>query len=108
MRWLPVLDAVVVGDQGNARPIPPHRVAERVGHDGSGLLDLSVLSGEAASHRASTPVTTLWRFGRLILAFRFISVRDAPSVHGDLDSDPGGDDDDCSGQDNTAHGQYDS
>jgi hypothetical protein len=32
------------------RPIPPRRIAERMGHDGTSLLDLAVLAGGAASH----------------------------------------------------------
>jgi hypothetical protein len=36
--------------QSGHPPIPPRRVAERLGHDGTGLLDLVPLAGGAASH----------------------------------------------------------
>jgi hypothetical protein len=34
------------------RHIPPRRVAERLGDDGTGLLDLVTLAGSTAGHRA--------------------------------------------------------
>jgi hypothetical protein len=36
--------------------IPPHGIAERLGHDGMGLLDLSVLTGAALVHHSPLTV----------------------------------------------------
>jgi hypothetical protein len=48
--------ACIIGSRPTLQHAPPRRVAERLGHDGTGLLDLSVLTGAAVVHHSPLTV----------------------------------------------------